>query len=93
MCVVSRGQARKQSVAQECKGPGDDDTEMDGSDSSSLPCESTGLVRQHTLAPVLHLGGSQFQFHSCNWVDKWSLDELKKFQCQDEDMPSYKRQS
>ena len=37
--MVTRGQARKQSVAQECNGPGDDDT--DGSDSSSVPCEST----------------------------------------------------
>ena len=26
------------------------------------------------------------RFHNCNWVDKWSLDELKNFQCQDKDI-------
>ena len=95
--VVTRGQARKQSVAQECKGPGDDDTELDGSDSSRVPCESTkgdvnggsnsalgGRVSQ-SANPGSSISSRGFsvssRFHNCNWVDKWSLD-----QCQDKDI-------
>ena len=97
VCVLTRGQARKQSVAQECKGPGDDDTELDGSDSSSVPCESTkgymnggsnsasgGRVSQ-SANPGSSIASRGFsvssRFHNCNWVDKWSLHELKNFQC------------
>ena len=71
--MVTRSQARKQSVAQGCKDPGDD-TELEGYGSSSVPCESTngdvnsgsnctsgGRGCQEALALILHLEGSQFQ--------------------------------
>ena len=102
VCVVTRGQARKQGVAQECKGLGDDDTGLDGSDSSSVPCESTndkvnggsnstsgGRDRQSadSGSSIASRGFSvSSRFHNCNWVDKWSLDDRKNFQCQDKDM-------
>ena len=97
--MVTRGQARKQSVAQECKGPGDDDTELDVSDSSSVPCESTkgdvnggsnsasGGRVDRSDNPGSSIASRGFsvgpRFPDSNWVDRWSLDELKNFQCQD----------
>ena len=107
--MVTRGQANKQRVTQECRDSEDGVSERRSciesadADGSSVPCrESThGNVNGGSNSasggrvdrsdnPGSSIASRGFsvgsRFPDSNWVDRWSFDELKNFQCQNKDI-------